>query len=103
MVIQVHTEAELLQHLVDSGLLVVAVPDLILLVQHHQLLVVDMVALVVAEQDSRLVIELLLYQIPQMQLQTPEAVEVVLEEPVEKDHLVVVAVLVSLSFIILPN
>jgi hypothetical protein len=38
-----------------------------------------------------------------MQLQTPEAVEVVLEEPVEKDHLVVVAVLVSLSFIILPN
>jgi hypothetical protein len=103
MVIQVHTEAELLQHLVDSGSLVVAVLDLILLVHHHQLLVVDMVVPVVAEQDSWLVIEMLLCQIPQMQLQTPEAVEVVLEEPVEKDHLVVVAVLVSLSFIILPN
>ena len=34
--IQVHTEAELLQHLVDSGSLVVAVLDLILLVQHQK-------------------------------------------------------------------
>jgi hypothetical protein len=103
MAIQAHTEAELLQHPVDSGLLVVAALDLILLVHHQQPLVVDMVALVVVEQDSWLLVLALLFQIPHMQLKTPEAVEVVLEEPVTTVLLVVKVVLVLLLFIMTPD
>tara|TARA_Y100000033_G_scaffold5610_1_gene4656 strand:+ start:446 stop:748 length:303 start_codon:yes stop_codon:yes gene_type:complete len=99
MVIQVHMEAELLQHLEDSGLLVVAVLDLIL--QE----VMDMVELVEVDKDKKLLIRALLqtFQQTQMQLKTPEVVEVDKVELVVMDQQVVLVVLVLLLFIMTPD
>ena len=73
-------EAELLQHLVDTGLLVVEVLDYILLVM------LEMVDLVVVGMDSLPVVEALHFQIIPMQLQTPEVVEVELAELLAVDQ-----------------
>ena len=88
-------EVELLQHLVDSGLLVVEVLDYILLVM------LEMVDLVVVRGDLLPLVLVLLFQKIVTHLQTPEVVEVELVELVEMDRWVVEVVLVLLLFIMI--
>ena len=88
-------EVELLQHLVDSGLLVVEVLDYILLVM------LEMVDLVVVRGDLLPLALVLLFQKIVTHLQTPEVVEVELVELVEMDRWVVEVVLVLLLFIMI--
>tara|TARA_Y100000004_G_scaffold173990_1_gene212340 strand:- start:5 stop:301 length:297 start_codon:yes stop_codon:yes gene_type:complete len=95
MVIQAHMEVELLQHLVDSGLLVGEVLDYILLVM------LEMVDLVVVRGDLLPLALVLLFQKIVTHLQTPEVVEVELVELVEMDRWVVEVVLVLLLFIMI--
>ena len=99
MVIQAHMVAELLQHLGDSGLLAVAVLDIILLEA------TDMVELVEVDKDKKLLLRALLqtFQQTQMQLKTPEVVEVELVELVVMDQQVALVVLVLLLFIMTPD
>ena len=95
MVIQAHMVAELLQHLGDSGLLAVAVLDIILLEA------TDMVELVEVDKDKKLVMLPLLqtFQQTQMHLKTPVVAVVDKVALVAQDQQVVLVVLVSLLFI----
>ena len=94
MVIQAHMVAELLQHLGDSGLLAVAVLDIILLEA------TDMVELVEVDKDKKLVMPLFqTFQQTQMHLKTPVVAVVDKVALVAQDQQVVLVVLVSLLFI----
>ena len=98
MVIQAHMVAELLQHLGDSGLLAVAVLDIILLEA------TDMVELVEVDKDKKLVMlqvlhRLQTFQQTQMHLKTPVVAVVDKVALVAQDQQVVLVVLVSLLFI----